>query len=116
MHVLAGRSAADLHNPPEPLAAVERILLRGGWRNDLVQVVIRLLDVTRPPRERSAASPACIGHADGGAAPASSLQASQKLVPSSVTDTLIREMSFGTAPAAPSGGLPEERGVSTAGR
>jgi AbrB family looped-hinge helix DNA binding protein len=37
MHVLVGRSAADLHNPPEPLAAVEGILLRGGERKELVR-------------------------------------------------------------------------------
>jgi hypothetical protein len=44
----AGR-LADEHDPPKPLAATEGILLRGGWRKELVQVVIHLLDVTRPP-------------------------------------------------------------------
>jgi hypothetical protein len=27
-----GRSPANEHDPPEPLAAVKGILLRGGWR------------------------------------------------------------------------------------
>src|SRR5437868_5141704 len=41
---LAGRAYAE----PPPLAQVQGILLRAGWRPELVRAVIRLLELTRP--------------------------------------------------------------------